>query len=42
MASLIVALLALSQASLEAVIVVNGTNPEYRDNLNDYDAYYLL
>ena len=40
MASLTVALLAFSQASLEAVIVVNGTNPEYRDNLNDYDAYY--
>ena len=40
MASLIIALLALSQASLEAVIVVNETNPEYRDNLNDYDAYY--
>ena len=40
MASLTVALLALSQASLEAVIVVNETNPEYRDNLNDYDAYY--
>ena len=42
MASLIVALLALSQASLEAVIVVNGTNPEYRDNLNGFDAYYTL
>ena len=42
MASLTVALLALSQASLEAVIVVNGTNPEYRDNLNGYDAYYTL
>lgn len=42
MASLTVALLALSQASLEAVIVVNGTNPEYRDNLNGFDAYYTL
>ena len=42
MASLTVALLALSQASLEAVIVVNGTNPEYRDNLNGFDAIYSV
>ncbi|MDG1358575.1 MAG: PEP-CTERM sorting domain-containing protein [Akkermansiaceae bacterium] len=39
---LCVGALACSLSSTEAVIVVDGTTTEYRDNQNGYDAYYFL
>ena len=40
--ALCVGALACSLSSSEAVIVVDGTTTEYRDNQNGFDAYYFL
>ena len=40
--ALIVAIFMLCHSSAEAIIILDTTNDEYRDNQNGYDAFYFL